>query len=415
MVLAQRLILLAMMLFAATSGATAEALRDAKPNVRAITGFVRLAESEPGAQIAQALTVLRRARGEFEKRGYNVQTLRIVTQPFGELVAGRSDTEALALLKTLDDLAAAEGFAVNVGPAMLRDSDEPRAIRLLARGLASLDHVSGTAIMADANGIHARVIRESAALVRYVADHSPGSRGTFNFTAMAMMQPYGPFFPGTYHTGGGKQFSFGLESAGVVQQAFAHARGDNSAAAKELTARLLLHARAAEAVGQQVAAATRWSYMGLDSSPAPLGDVSIAAAMETYSGARFGSSGTLSAALVITTALRALPVKTVGYSGLMLPVMEDKVLARRWAEGAFDIDSLLAYSAVCGTGLDTVPLPGDVSEEQLARIFGDVAALASKWNKPLSARLQPVRGKQAGEQTDFQGEYLFNTKLRAVP
>jgi hypothetical protein len=47
--------------------------------------------------------------------GYSVQTLRIVTQPFGELVAGRSDTEALALLKTLDDLAAAEGFAVNVG------------------------------------------------------------------------------------------------------------------------------------------------------------------------------------------------------------------------------------------------------------------------------------------------------------
>jgi len=45
----------------------------------------------------------------------------------------------------------------------------------------------------------------------------------------------------------------------------------------------------------------------------------------------------------------------------MLPVMEDKRLAQRWAENTYGIDSVLAYSAVCGTGLDTVPLPGDVS------------------------------------------------------
>ena len=48
-----------------------------------------------------------------------------------------------------------------------------------------------------------------------------------------------------------------------------------------------------------------------------------------------------------------------------MPVLEDKVLAQRWAESTYDVDSLLAYSAVCGTGLDTVPLPGDVSPEQM--------------------------------------------------
>jgi uncharacterized protein (UPF0210 family) len=75
----------------------------------------------------------------------------------------------------------------------------------------------------------------------------------------------------------------------------------------------------------------------------------------------------------------------------------------------------LAYSAVCGTGLDTVPLPGDVSEEQIARILGDVASLAWKWHKPLSARLLPVKGMQAGDSTAFQDQYLFNTKLHALP
>ena len=88
-----------------------------------------------------------------------------------------------------------------------------------------------------------------------------------------------------------------------------------------------------------------------------------------------------------------MPVKRVGYSGLMLPVLEDPRIAQRWSEGALSIDALLAYSSVCATGLDTVPLPGDVSEEQLARILGDVASLAYTWKKPLTARLLPVKGK----------------------
>ena len=99
----------------------------------------------------------------------------------------------------------------------------------------------------------------------------------------------------------------------------------------------------------------------------------------------------------------------------MLPIMEDKLLAQRWAEGTYNIDSVLAYSAVCGTGLDTVPLPGDVTTEQMARIFADVAALATKWNKPLSARLQPVFGKRAGERTEFNDPYLFNTLIHPIP
>jgi hypothetical protein len=33
----------------------------------------------------------------------------------------------------------------------------------------------------------------------------------------------------------------------------------------------------------------------------------------------------------------------------------------------------------------------------------------------LSARLQPVAGKGAGERTPFTGQYLFNTTLHAVP
>jgi uncharacterized protein (UPF0210 family) len=178
---------------------------------------------------------------------------------------------------------------------------------------------------------------------------------------------------------------------------------------------LTIHARVAESVGAKVAAATGWVFMGVDPTPAPLGDVSIGAAIETYTGAKSGSSGTMTAALIITTAVKAVPVRQVGYSRLMVPVLEDKVLAQRWAEGTISTDALLAYSAVCGTGLDTIPYPGDIGLDQLARIFGDVASLAWKWNKPLSARLQPVAGKKVGDLTQFSGPFLFNTRLHEAP
>ena len=99
----------------------------------------------------------------------------------------------------------------------------------------------------------------------------------------------------------------------------------------------------------------------------------------------------------------------------MIPVLEDEVLAKGWAGGAFNMDSLLSYSAVCGTGLDTVPLPGDVTVEQLASIYGDVASLAWKWNKPLSGRLLPMKGLKAGDVVHFTGMFLSDTKLQALP
>jgi hypothetical protein len=99
----------------------------------------------------------------------------------------------------------------------------------------------------------------------------------------------------------------------------------------------------------------------------------------------------------------------------MVPVLEDSVLAQRWSEGTFNVDSALAYSAVCGAGLDTIPLPGDVTAEQLAKMIGDMASLAWKWKKPLSARIQPVAGKKAGQKTEFDDPYLFNAVLHPVP
>jgi hypothetical protein len=53
-----------------------------KPKVRAITAFINLDRAQYQQQVADALALLKRARTTLESRGYQVQTIRIATQPF---------------------------------------------------------------------------------------------------------------------------------------------------------------------------------------------------------------------------------------------------------------------------------------------------------------------------------------------
>jgi len=392
-----------------------------KPKVRAITAFVRIDRTNYEKQVIDALTVLKQAKAAFEKDGYEVQTVRVTTQPFPEYVRGMSHDDALSFLRRYDEfiaqLAQREKLAIdaNIGPAMMRDSDDAAMADLLAEALSGAKIINASLFVAGDDGIHWRSVRAAAHVIKYASEHSPHSQGTFNFAATAMLAPGAPFFPGSYHTGAGRQFSIGLEGAGIVDQAFGASGGSPQRALELLTAALTEHARVVERVGQAVAGQSGWTYLGFDPTPAPLKDVSIGAAIEKFTGGKFGTTGTLLAASIITQAVKAVPVKQVGYSGLMLPVMEDARLAQRWSERSYNLDSLLAYSAVCGTGFDTIPLPGDVTEKQLAGMIADMAALAVKWHKPLTARLQPVIGKKAGEMSDFDDPFLVNAVLQPLP
>ena len=343
--------------------------REGRPKVRAITAFISLSAANYKEQLANTARALNVAKGMYEQSGWVVETMRITTQPFPEYVRGVPRAKALELLMELDNLAAGN-YEFNIGPAMMKDSDDPAMMDLAAEFLARAKVTNSSAIIAGEDGIHWGVIQRAAHLVKYVSNNSPHGQGNFKFGATAMVAPYGPFYPASYHTGGGGKFAVGLESANVALRVLSETKGGPQQAAEKLSSELTRYAREAEGIAQDFAKQSGWEYMGLDPTPAPDGDVSIGAAMETYTGNPVGGSGTLSAAFLITTAVRAVQVKQVGYAGLMLPVLEDETLAKRWSEGRLSIDSLLSYSSVCATGLDTVPLPGDVTEEQIARIFG---------------------------------------------
>jgi hypothetical protein len=385
-----------------------------KPKVRAITAFVRLDRAHYQQQIQETLKFLRQAKTAFEKSGCEVETIRITTQPFPEYTHGMTDEQVLAFFRDYDALAVKEGFDAALGPAMVSEADDPHEAELLAKIIANSKTLEGSVFIAGENGIHWKSIHAAAGVIKYLEANTLHSQGNFSFTAASLVPSGTPFYPASYFTGEGKQFAVGLQSANVVSEVFASTKSPNEAE-ERLTNTLGVYAAQIEKTAVEISIASGWKYGGLDLSPAPLLDVSIGRAIENFLGAPVGSSGTITAAAIITRALKAIPVRQAGYSGLMLPVLEDTVLAQRWSEGRLSIDSLLSYSAVCGTGLDTIPLPGDVTPEQLERILGDVASLSVKWHKPLSARLQPVTGKKPGETTEFDDPFLVNAKIQPLP
>ena len=389
--------------------------KETRPKVRAITAFIKIDREHSAALLRDAANMLRGARASFQKDGWEVETIRVTTQPFPDYLAGLTREQAVAFLSGLDALAEKEDFALAIGPAMSLDEDDPQTMDVLGELLCKAKRIRATTLIASRFGIHWKAVRATARMIKYVQDRSPDSQGNFNFAAAAMMPEYAPFYPASYHTGPGHKFTVGLEGANLVDEAFAGTAGDAAAASTRLKAALAKYTSLAEKSAQAAAQASGWEYLGLDPTPAPLKDVSIGAAIERFTGRPFGSSGTLSAARLITEAVKSVPAKQVGYSGLMLPVLEDSRIAQRWSEGAVHIDSLLAYSSVCATGLDTVPLPGGISEEQLARILGDVASLAYTWKKPLTARLLPVKGGGPGQRTSFKDPSLDNAVLQPLP
>ena len=392
--------------------AAAQSVSRPRPKVRTITAFVRLDRALYKAQIADALRVLHTAKEEFTGAGYEVETLRISTQPFSAIVRGMSEFQSMNFFHDLDKLAQQQGFIVDVGPAMLRDSDDPSQAELLAQIIAGSQNINGFIVVADASGIHWNGIHEAARVIKYLEEHTDHGDGNFRFAAAAFPPLNAPFFPVSYTHGTGHGFAIGLESAGIVNQAFASAGGDLPAASQQLTEALGAEAKKAEEIARRIEKLTGWSYLGIDLTPVPLKEVSIGAAMETLLEGPIGSPGSLSVAFAITSALRRIPVLQTGYSGLMLPVLEDTVLARRYEAGRITRDALLSYSAVCSAGLDAIPLPGDISQRELASIISDMASLAVKWKKPLSARLLPAPGRKVGEMTDFSSQYLVNIRIR---
>lgn len=390
------------------AGAPARSLR-----VRAITAGFGLKSLDDLAPIETAIAKLERARRVFEAEDYEVQTLRIATPPLMAGASERTREAALTGLQALDRLSAARDVRVSIGPVLTANRREPGLAAWTVELLRTTKLLNCTVAVTSPKGSTAPDAAVVAAETMVaLADATPGGLGNFRFAAVANVPPGTPFFPAAYHQGP-DSLAVGLESASLVEEAFSE-----SASVPEPSTRLKQRLEQALTPVERIAAtfARRegLAYLGIDPSPAPGLDRSIGRAIEALTGVPFGSASTLDACAAITGALKDLRVRTCGYAGLMLPVLEDPVLAQRATEGRYGVQDLLLYSSVCGTGLDVVPIPGDTPVDVVARLILDVAALSARLHKPLSARPFLVPGKRAGELARYDDPYLTDSAVLAV-
>ena len=158
-------------------------------------------------------------------------------------------------------------------------------------------------------------------------------------------------------------------------------------------------------------------FGGIDYSLAPFPEESrsLGAAFERMGVPKVGLHGSLAAAAILTEAIDRARFPRAGFSRANDASAGRQPAGRtRRSEGRLTVKDLLLYSAVCGTGLDTVPLPGEVTAGQIAALLVDISALAMRLDKPLTARLMPVPGKQAGDMTNFDFGYFANSRVMAL-
>ena len=376
--------------------------------IRTITAGLQLQNVAKLKQAEAVVAFLQRARGGFLDEGYEVQTLRIATQPLQDYLPNWMKTSSLQAIQALDRFAVENEVMFSIGPVITEDLYLAEFAAWAAELVQQTKNISFTVRVASPeHGIHHQTLRVAAETIQAIAHATPGGEGNFRFAATAFVPSGTPFFPAAYFMQG-NAFSIGLESPNLLSEAFQGAPNLQQAK-RQLKARMEAAFGPVAEHGRKLAQQAGWRYLGIDASPAPGLDASIGRAIEILSNAPFGSPSTLAACAAITDVLKELSIEKCGYSGLMLPVLEDPVLAQRAVEGRFGISELLLYSSVCGTGLDVVPLPGDTQVDALAAIVSDVAALATKYRKPLSARLFPVPGKRAGEKVSFDNPYLTET------
>lgn len=398
------------------------------PTIRTITLGLEQPHPLPLAVLQQAAQSLRQVSVRYQEQGYTVQTVRLATRPFLEDLAGWSAARILAYALELQRRLYELGLEYcSLGTVFATRPDFDLAqLDLLADILSATEGLSVTVHLATPEeGLRAEAALPIARIIQRLARETIEGFGNFRFAMLACVPAGSPFFPTAYHRGP-TSIALGLQGAALVQEAIEQARS-SSAPTPSATSPLvplppqqITHAvsealttsmQPVVALAQQYVQEQHLHFKGLDLSPAPMGEISIASAIEACGYGPLGASGTLTAVGALTAALKSVPLPLCGYNGLMLPVLEDAILGQRWAEGRVNAQQLLLYSAVCGTGLDTIPLPGESDPALIARILLDVATLAVRYQKPLSARLFPVPGRQSGEQTYFTSPYLTNTRI----
>jgi uncharacterized protein len=263
-------------------------------------------------------------------------------------------------------------------------------------------------------------VKKASKLIKNVSLLSSNGIDNFRLGVSLNIKANTPFFPFSY-SDKIDSFSIALETTRYIIDIVDNYNGSDYIKLKKIIITATQnYIQNIESIAEKIAINNDIIFNGQDLSLSPYPDenVSVINLLNKLGVDDFGSNGTQFMTSYLTSVLKELifisGIKTVGFNGVMYSLLEDKLMCKSHNNGNFSIDSIILYSTVCGCGLDMVPLPGDVKEEEIASMILDVATTAIKLDKPLGVRVLPIPNKFSSDMTDFKLDFLTNTKIPVI-
>ena len=363
-------------------------------------------------------------RSEYERNKCEIRTIRLnlpaVYQKGREQVNEKRLYKSINLISDFAESLGIRWFNVPFDTLNISDIELPNIIHCALRVLKSFPKSFVNFIVADRNFINYNAIIQISKFIKSAG--SLDSTGYNNFRVGVSCNPRAdtPFFPFT-HSSGALGFSIGLELPPVINRIIREVETIDLAVIRaKLVDEIMSVVIGIETSAKKVSRNSKITFQGIDLSiaPFPHKDGSVAALIEQLGVDYLGSNGTLFITSYLTDILKHIEkkgrIKTAGFNGVMYSLLEDEYMGKRNNNKIYSIDSLTSYSAVCGCGLDMVPLPGDIFEEEITSIILDIAGLSTVLRKPLGVRLLPIPMKNENEFTHFNMDFLYNTRIKKV-
>ncbi len=222
-----------------------------------------------------------------------------------------------------------------------------------------------------------------------------------------------PFMAGAFHGIGEADtvINVGVSGPGVVRNAIKAASKNASIAeiADLIKKTAFKITRMGQLIGTKVSEMLNVEFGIVDLSLAPtpaVGD-SVAEVLEEMGLESCGAYGTTACLAILNDAVKKGGVmacnRVGGLSGAFIPVSEDQGMIRAVTNKTLNLEKLEAMTCVCSVGLDMIAIPGETSEEVIAGIIADEAAIGMVNNKTTAVRIIPAIGRKAGDRLEFGG------------
>lgn len=399
--------------------------------IRTITTFLTLTKEKDKwkDEISKACIFCNELSEKFKKNDYEVQSIRIVTNAFGEYLDTLSLENAkkdLSVISSLLNSFTTDGLRIRFAIGEAKSIDEIELVPELIKDFGDLCNVCVNISVNEYSILDNELINYCSKAVQRISQITPRGEGNFNFTVNFNCKPFIPYFPASFHDSNlENSYVIGFETPDLLVHVLKKFNKLNKISNHQelfekyyslMNEALQYHVDEVKIILDSYKN-DNFKFVGIDSSAAPSKSCSsMASVYEQLGVPYFGASGSVEASSLLTKVFKGVEnMPLVGFSGLMLAVIEDLGLAKGTIEKNYDIRSLLTYSSVCGIGLDTVPIAGDTPLNKISALMRDTGTMAFRLNKPLTVRLFPYPNKKAGELTEYESEDLCNCAILEVP